>query len=131
MMIFLDLKVRRLITAGYMLLILALSLHPVLDKQPESWFREMVHNLMHAPAYGLMAFFVLLSWDQTHQWERRSVLGTALVCFGYGVLIEILQGFVPGRNPSLLDITLNTLGIGAALWLMTRFKLYEMFNEHH
>ena len=30
---------------------------------------------------------------------------------GYGLLIEFVQGFVPGRQPSLLDFAANSLGL--------------------
>ena len=117
---------RRVVAVGYMLLIFALSLKPVWQDHPDSWIREMLHNLMHVPAYALMAFFVYLAWSGEGQ--RR--WGSVLIPFIYGVLLEVLQGFVPGRYPSWLDIVLNALGIITAVWLVQRFKLDGHFQTH-
>jgi VanZ family protein len=40
----------------------------------------------------------------------------------YGVLIEYLQGFIPGRMPSGLDILANTTGVcfGIAVYMIIR-----------
>jgi VanZ family protein len=32
-------------------------------------------------------------------------------CFIYGLLLEFLQGFIPGRESSLMDVLANTGGI--------------------
>ncbi|MFY7667406.1 MAG: VanZ family protein [Crocinitomicaceae bacterium] len=55
-------------------------------------------------------------------------LKTHLLCLplliGYGILLEYCQGFVPGRQPSLLDALANSIGvsIGFILYLLLSLK---------
>ena len=55
-------------------------------------------------------------------------LKTYLLCLplliGYGILLEYCQGFVPGRQPSLLDALANSIGvsIGFILYLLLSLK---------
>jgi VanZ family protein len=46
--------------------------------------------------------------DRTHSLQSVS-LALAIV-LGYAVLDEIHQGFVPGRDPSVLDFVFDTAG---------------------
>jgi len=77
--------------------------------------------LLHTPAYGLMAFLVWFSLGRTRPTGRKVFIQTFWICFLYGVLIEILQGFVTGRHPSFLDIGLNTIGMGLVLYLIRKY----------
>lgn len=58
-------------------------------------------------------------------------LKTYLFCLplliGYGLLLEYLQGFVPGRQPSWLDVLANSIGvsIGFILYLLLSLKKRE------
>lgn len=66
----------------------------------------------HLVAYAMvMSSFGIGSSD----W-RRYVLAT-LAIFALGVALEGLQNFVPGRQPSALDVAANTIGemVGVAL----------------
>jgi len=36
---------------------------------------------------------------------------------GYGLLLEYFQGFVPGRQPSWLDVLANSIGVGIGFML--------------
>jgi VanZ family protein len=55
-------------------------------------------------------------------------LKTYLFCLplliGYGLLLEYFQGFVPGRQPSWLDVLANSIGvsIGFILYLLLSLK---------
>lgn len=46
---------------------------------------------------------------------------------GYGLLLEYLQGFVPGRQPSWLDAIANSMGvcIGFILYFLSSLKKSE------
>jgi len=47
-----------------------------------------------------------------------------LVLVGYGLFMEILQGFVPGREVSGLDLLANSVGVGIGFLLFNRLKRY-------
>ena len=46
-------------------------------------------------------------------------LGVLLFCFSVSFVIEILQGWMPTRSSSLLDLTLNTLGAWMGMRVMS------------
>lgn len=49
----------------------------------------------------------------------------AMMCVFYGVLIEFLQGFVPGRDPSVFDAAVNTLGVGLGMLSVVLFQQFR------
>lgn len=42
---------------------------------------------------------------------------------GYGLLLEYVQGFVPGRQPSLLDVLANSIGVSIGFFLYFLYSL--------
>lgn len=76
-------------------------------------------KLLHAVGYGLLCAAVL-------RWRRPGVLGGVLAAVvavaASGAGVELLQGTVPTRSPSLLDALANTLGAAlvAAVWWLRR-----------
>ena len=105
-------------TVLYMLALLAGSLKPELDTTPHSKLQEMLHNFFHLPAYAMLAFILMNTFRAFNR--RRVNLWVFLISVGYGGLIEILQGFVPGRTPSLGDESLNMLGTALVLLCLRR-----------
>ncbi|MAG55487.1 MAG: hypothetical protein CMJ83_04270 [Planctomycetes bacterium] len=76
-------------------------------------------NLMHAPAGGLLAALLvrtavpLRGWISAESWPglRTRVGGwTLAACFAWGVIDEVHQFHVLGRNCSVLDICADVLG---------------------
>jgi VanZ family protein len=83
-----------------------------------------VQNLLHIPAYGFLALLWLLTLKTHGVAWRRSLAAAFVLATAYGVVIEILQGWIPGRVPSVLDALLNFLGIllciGLYWWIELR-----------
>jgi VanZ family protein len=83
------------------------------------FLRAKISNLLHIPAYCVL--FIL--WHRYFSAKTpRAVIysfGVATVC---GVLNEFWQFFVPNRYPSMLDIMLNTLGVGLG-FIMVRIGI--------
>jgi VanZ family protein len=46
----------------------------------------------------------------------------------YGILLEYFQGFVPGREPSLLDAIANCVGVGIG-FLISSMLLLKLRNK--
>jgi VanZ family protein len=66
---------------------------------------------IHDKAGHLLAFYVLaLLTDFSFPDSRLNLSKTALV-LGYGLLIEIIQYFLPGRLCSVYDLTADALGL--------------------
>jgi VanZ family protein len=60
----------------------------------------------HFIAYSILA----LNWTFLKTNQKVFWLGLG-ACFIYGLLLEFLQGFIPGRESSLMDVLANTGGI--------------------
>jgi len=84
------------------ILIMAGSLMPVAEMPgPEKTFQEKVMtvlwNLTHVPMYGVLTL-VSLHYFECIGFSRRINAGvTAMVVMALGILIEVLQVYVPGR----------------------------------
>lgn len=120
----------RLILVLYVLLVVLVSLCP--GGGPSLWRigKELdAFTLVHFIAYSGMAVLALLSFG-----SRTARLVALLSAVGLGAMLEWGQSFVPGREMSLVDQMINTLGVlsgtlffrlqGRALvdWLESFFK---------
>lgn len=75
---------------------LYIALHPTGDL----W--DLVANILLFPGLGFGVAGIL---------KRRSlVIFSLIICFNVSLLVEVLQLFLPQRNPSILDLAGNTLG---------------------
>jgi VanZ family protein len=106
---------RNLILVVFLVVIAVLSLSPAeipLDDSEASLFRWVpspVQNFMHLVVYGLLAALIMFS-----QRARRPAPAW-IAAMGYGIVLELLQFWVPGRYPSVMDIGLNALGAALAV----------------
>ena len=79
---------------------------------------QSVTEMSHLPAYGLLTW-LLSDVLQGYGWAQRSALHGAIVtALGFGVGMEFLQGFVPGRVVDSGDVLMNGVGIGMATLLI-------------
>ena len=73
-------------------------------------------KVAHALVFGLLALLTHASWpERDFDWR----LGLPLLT--YGLAIEVIQYFVPGRFFSLLDLLADGVGILLYLLLLPRF----------
>jgi VanZ family protein len=81
-------------------------------------FPQSVTEMSHLPAYGLLTW-LLSGVLQGYGWPQRSALWVAIViALVFGVGMEFLQGFVPGRVVDSGDVLMNSVGIGMATLLI-------------
>ena len=85
------------------------SVGPMLEKFLNVWL------LMPLPI--LMALALVKS-----SWRGMWVLGT-----GVSGVIEVVQMWIPGRVPDLMDVVLNTGGYLVGLWLVKRGVVSRFF----
>lgn len=75
----------------------------------------------------LIAYFVF-SLTVFQQWKiSRSTLWILFVLIGYGLFLEFLQGFVPGRVSSSLDGLANTIGV--VFGFLVAFLSYKIHEK--
>jgi VanZ family protein len=77
-----------------------------------------LHNLLHIPAYALLAGSWLLALPERR--SRRALLLAGLLTVGYGVFDEWHQSFVPGRESSAADLLRDAIGAAVGIWLVRR-----------
>jgi VanZ family protein len=72
--------------------------------------------------YHAFAYFAVMSWFSQiyHRNVQRAQLVVALVFLG--ILMEILQGFTPTRDPDIADAMADTAGVLLG-YLATRWQL--------
>lgn len=110
------------ITLTYMTLIAVGSLKPGSPEHPETggFSMENLNNFLHPPAYAILTYSLAHCFRRIN---KTTLAASFAIAFGYGVLMEYGQSFVPHRYPSLSDVCLNTVGIVVALLIVRRKTL--------
>jgi VanZ family protein len=76
-------------------------------------------KLMHMVAYGTLGFLLM----GARQWPvlpfpAGTWLGVCAVCGLYGVVDEIHQSFVPGRDADVFDVCADVTGALLGAWML-------------
>ena len=108
-----------LVTLSYMCILFILSSIPGAGENghPMDLVSATVANMLHVPAYGLLALLWVFTIRDHGVSEHQSMCVAFLVASGYGVLTELHQVWVPGRYPSALDVMSNMAGSLLFIWL--------------
>lgn len=105
------------------LVILFITLTPG-DKLPEVGIFQ-VDKLVHFFVFGLLMFLSSYGLFRVFQ-ERNSttnaVTVSAVYSIGLGLLVEVLQLFVPNRSFSVADVIANTIGAGIGYLVFRYYK---------
>jgi VanZ family protein len=106
-------------------------------------FLSMPHKEVHTQSYWLDVFFnffgfiplgiFLYYWFRYHpgMGAGSTVIIVMGICFGLSFVMELLQGWLPGRDSSMQDLVLNTAGGCAGIllaWCMFRFTRFRPFS---
>jgi VanZ family protein len=79
---------------------------------------QPVTEYSHVPAYGLLTWLLTSSLKE-RDWPKRTALWVgAVAAMVFGLWMEILQEFVPGRVVDISDVASNAIGIGLASLLI-------------
>jgi VanZ family protein len=100
-----------------MVLIFGFSSLPSKEMPNFAWADLIVKKGGHMLGYALLAlaYWRGLGWDKKRWWLPW------LMTFLYAVTDEFHQSFVPGRNPSPLDVGIDCIGAGIGLIVWKRF----------
>ena len=125
-----DRHLSAVIPVGYMALLLIAASVPgdgqvTPDQRHALWFLQLlapgIQNLLHIPAYGLLAFF----WRWTLRGYVRDLSAATVLAFGlaagFGLFQEWFQTMVPGRYASFSDVAFNTIGAAMGVWVYHRW----------
>jgi VanZ family protein len=90
------------------------SIQPASKGHGHDILRQILNNMLHIPAYGLLTFLLIKSVPKF----KYIYIFSFLFALAFGVLNEYLQSFAPGRYPSIMDVLLNVAGSGAVVvWI--------------
>ncbi len=79
---------------------------------------SLLQNLVHIPAYGLLAF--LWRWSlNAYMQAGTAVVLTLVLTIGFGGFQEFYQTMIPGRYGSLSDVLSNALGAALGIWVFS------------
>lgn len=94
-----------------------------LDVRVFVWLAPELQNLLHIPAYALLAW--VWCWSLPAWGPSRAVIMIAAVVLAglFGLVDEWHQTFVPGRYGSATDLALDLLGAILGVWLASRVLL--------
>ncbi|MBM3916508.1 MAG: hypothetical protein FJ349_02715 [Sphingomonadales bacterium] len=108
-------KLLRVLLALELLVIVYFSL-----KSPQGGVNVQLNDKVgHFIGYGILSLNTFLVFGFRSKWHTTFIL---LFLIGWGVLMEWLQGFVPGREVSGWDIVANAIGvaIGTSFYYVRR-----------
>lgn len=114
---------RWLILISYAALLLVASILPD-TRQTGDPFQNLLtfisptlQNALHIPAYGLLAWLICEAANRRGSSPNLSMIAGMATAMSYGMLMEVIQIWVPGRYPSAMDIAFNALGAGIGSWI--------------
>jgi len=117
-----------IITLSYMCVLFILSSIPG-GRENGPLVSAKVANMLHIPAYGLLALLWIVTLRDRGVTEHRSMYVAFLVASAYGALTELNQVWIPGRFPSALDVMFNVAGSLIFIWLYWRANRQRMVES--
>ena len=87
--------------------------------------KRWLFNLLHVPAYAGLT--LLFTWAIAGPVRPRYIGALVLACvlaLSVGVTTELLQTYVQGRYPTLLDALLNAAGCAIGVLVITRTRWF-------
>ena len=91
---------------------------------------EHIDKVAHVCMYFLFAWLLVqvvrvttthLPAGQAGMTESVYLLWAWIYAFSYGLLMEVLQFFLPWRGASAMDVVMNGLGAALGIWLARRW----------
>lgn len=117
-----------LFSLSYMALLFFLSSLP--GKGDENILTSVApsfQNMLHLPAFGLLTLLWIWTFQNYRFRDRTSLAFAISIAALYGAGLELYQGLIPGRFPSMSDFFLNLLGIFLFAWMASRFEVRNIF----
>lgn len=110
---------------------------PDLKSELPSFFDQLLRKLAHMIEFGILAILLLclflfkkgkavnlrIQSAEERQFLKEIFLTTFILTVLYAFSDEFHQSFVVGRNGSLWDVLIDTLGIAIGIYLFVRWKL--------
>lgn len=104
-----------MLTLGYMAVLLVASSLPsrpdtIAFWDPMALLDPAIQNLLHIPAYGLLALLWSKTLEESGGNARFNMVVAVAITSAFGMITEFSQVWVPGRYPSVLDWLFDSTG---------------------
>ena len=103
-------RARSWLAWGWTALVLALMWLPSV-KSPPSFLGELTDKAGHLGVFGVLSALWLRALHNGDS-PTRALRSALAGCLVFGLVTELGQGFVPGREVALGDLIANWLGVG-------------------
>jgi VanZ family protein len=106
--------------SGAMLLAILGLFHADVSAGTLKILNVLVRSFAHVAEYCVLSLLLYrcFAGKRGFQWHRPAAHACVSVAFVYALTDELHQALVPGRGSSLLDCTIDALGIGIAILLV-------------
>ena len=87
---------------------------------------EGLDKVVHFLLFGILMFLTMRGFTKEKKritWTYNPAIVSFTICLFYGILIEFIQLFVPGRSFSPYDIAANSAGILVAYFIFYFFSI--------
>lgn len=105
---------------AWMLLIFILSSKPRVTVTEEFLPDLIIFKAGHIVEYGILQFLMFRAIYSQTQKKTKSILWALFISLSYAISDEIHQSFIPTRNGQLLDVLIDSVGIGAVSLIVQR-----------
>lgn len=104
-----------LFTLCWLLLVLLLTLTPGENMPKTGLWEDLLSfdKVAHFFIFGILVFLMIVGLSKQYRYQflrSKAVQLSLTVGILYGIIIEIIQQFIPGRGFEFADIIANTIG---------------------
>ena len=106
----------------WMGLIFYLSSQPDLPRHPDDLVDTVLKKMMHVGEYAILAYLLWRALSDAKLAKNNPIALSLILSFLYALSDEYHQSFVPGRNGSVVDVGIDTMGAMLPLALLKLWK---------
>jgi VanZ family protein len=81
------------------------------------WNDFILKKLAHIIEYAILAILMYRALKESGMEKKNAGYSAIILCFLYGLSDEFHQSFTPGREPTLRDVIIDTIGGSAGIWI--------------
>ncbi len=106
----------------WMALIFFFSSLPTIKTSKFYWQDFLLKKTAHFVEYTILSFFYFRAfWGSKFSFKKSAFL-SILISFFYALSDEYHQSFVPGREPRIRDVVIDTLGASFVVYLINKYQ---------
>jgi VanZ family protein len=80
------------------------------------WLNFVEKKTAHLIEYAILSILYFRAFIFSGIKRKKAAILAIIVCFLYGLTDEFHQSFIPGREPTLRDVIIDTLGAGLGIF---------------